>query len=936
MDTTQQPAQRPQPPGRDPQKAKLRNEPNKGLTRIKSIICGLAALCLSTLCAQPKFEYWPAAQYDPSVPTPKQVLGFDFGDRIASHAQITSYFQALAAALPAQAKLFDYGQTWEGRRLIFAAIGSVANIRRLPEIQAAMQRLYDPRRTNENEAKKLIADLPAVIWLSYGVHGDEISSPDAAMVTAYHLLASRGNPAVDDILSKVVVLIDPLQNPDGRERFVQNFNQNEGPEPDPNPLAAEHAEPWPGGRTNHYHFDLNRDWLTMTQPEISGQIRALRDWYPLVYVDLHEMGSESSYYFAPEAIPYNPHLTKEQQTNLYWFGKTNAKYFDQFGYSYFTREEYDAFFPGYGASWPSYYGALAMTYENGSTRGLVVRRNSDDTTITFRETVRRHFITSLGTCETAAAHREELLSNFYRYHVTAIEEGNRDPIREYILPRRGNVSAVDKLAGLLVRHGVEVSRATAPFKAADGKEYPPGSYVIPTAQPAKRLVRVLLDENVAMDESFLKGEERRRKRRESSEIYDVTAWSLPLQFGVEAIPANARSQGSFEPFQSVPPGRVEGGEATVAYLVPWGSAPAGRFVAAALKDGLRMLTSDRPFKQNEHTYPAGTVIVKVKDNAATVHEIVRRNAESSGAEVIATSTSWMDEGPNFGSQWVAYLRKPVIALAWDRPAGSASAGQTRFVLERQFGYPVTVVRTQQLANADLSKFNVILLPDGGFGDVPGPAGAKRLKDWVQSGGTLIGLGPGAVQFMADARNALLDVKQENLAGVEPPKPPAPPTPATPATPATPDTGRVPGKIYKNQEEYEKAVQPDTDLPSSAHGFIARAKVDTEHWLGAGVAEIVYPLVSGRAIFTPVKADKGVNVAVYAGPDQVAASGYTWDEYRKQLAYKPFVIYQHEGRGNVIGFTSDPNFRAYLDGLNVLFLNAVFRGPAHVGGGGFGE
>jgi hypothetical protein len=909
----------------------------------------LGFLCLAPAWAAAGFEYWPGAQYDPSVPTPKGVLGYDFGDRIASHAQIVSYFEALERALPSRVKLFDYGRTWEGRRLIFAAIGSEANIRRLPEIQSAMKQLCDPRRTNESAAKQLMTGLPAVIWLSYGVHGNEISSPDAAMVTAYHLLASRANATVDQILSNVLVLIDPLQNPDGRDRFVQNFNQNEGPEPDPDPLAAEHNEPWPGGRTNHYDFDLNRDWLVMSQPEVSGQIRALREWLPLVYVDLHEMGTESSYYFSPEASPYNPHLVPEQQSSLAWFGKTNARYFDEFGLNYFTREEYDAFYPGYGASWPSYYGALAMTYENGSTRGLVVRRNSDETTITFRDTVRRHFITSLATCETSAAHREELLKNFYRYHVTAIEEGNREPVREYILPRRGNGAGADTLAALLVRHGVEVSRATAAFKAPDGKDYPAGSYVVPTAQPAKRLVRVLLDEKVPMDEAFLKQEEHRRKRREPTEIYDVTAWSLPLQFGVEAIADAERSKGSFEPFQSEPAGRVEGGEASVAYLVPWGSAASGRFVAGALKSGLRILSSDRPFSQNGRKYPAGTMIIRVKDNLASIHETVRRLAESSGAEAVATSSSWIDEGPNFGSNWVAYLTKPRIALAWDRPAYSGSAGQTRFMLERQFGYPVTVVRTQQLAGADLSKYNVIVLPDGsadGYSTLLSAGGVRRLKDWVESGGTLVGLGAGAMQFMADTRTGLLGIRQENAALPEPAaKPeakPASPAPSTgmaaPPTVAPPSaavgappldaTGRVPGKLLKNEEDYAKAVLPENELPFSANGFLARVTVDTEHWLGAGSAETVYPLIGGRDIFTPVKADKGNNVAVFAGPDQVNASGYIWDEYRKQIAYKPFVVFEHQGRGQVIGFTADPNFRAYLNGLNVLFLNAVFRGPAH--------
>lgn len=422
-------------------------------------------LFTALVCAQ-KFEYWPGVAYDPSIPTARAVLDLDIGGRVLSHANLIRYTEALAAAAPRRMKVFDYAKSWEGRRLIYAAIGSEENIRRLPEIKAAMQRLYDPRKTPAAEARKIMANLPAVVWLGYGVHGNEISSPDAALQTMYHLLAARNDKMVAEILANTVVLIDPTQNPDGRDRFVNHYDTAEGLEPDPNPAAAEHNEPWPGGRTNHYYFDLNRDWLAITQPETAGRIKALREWYPLVFVDLHEMGTESTYYFAPEAVPYNPHLTKDQKEPLDWFGKNNAKYFDQFGFRYFTREVYDAFFPGYGASWPAYYGGIAMTYENGSTRGLVVRRNSDDTTITFRETVRRHFVASVATCETAAKNRARLLENFYQYHVTAIEEGGKEPVKEYILPRRGNVSAVDRLASLMVSTARKCSAPPRPSRTA--------------------------------------------------------------------------------------------------------------------------------------------------------------------------------------------------------------------------------------------------------------------------------------------------------------------------------------------------------------------------------------------------------------------------------------------------------------------------------------
>ena len=879
-------------------------------------LLAMAALCVQ---AQSKFEFIPGASYDPAIPTHQKVLGYAPGDRISWHGSLLRYAEALAAAAPTRMKIFEYGRTWEGRKLIYAAIGSEANIRRLDDIRASMKRLADPRHTSETDATGLISKLPAVIWLGYGVHGNEISSPDAALLTAYHLLAARKDKVVDEILANVVVLIDPIQNPDGRDRFVHNFEIAEGVEPDASPLAAEHNEPWPGGRTNHYYFDMNRDWFALTQPETRGRIKALLDWYPLVFVDLHEMGSDSTYYFSPEAVPYNPHLTKEQKSSLEWLGKNNAKWFDQYGFSYFTREVYDAFYPGYGASWPLFYGSIATTYEQASTRGLVMRR-TDETVFHFRDTVRQHFVASISTAETSARYRRQLLENFYRYRKSAIDEGTREPIREYILPRRGDTSAVDKLASNLVEQGIEVKRATAPF-TSQSKQFPAGSYVIPLTQPSKRLIRTLLDANVPMEEPFLKEQERRRRRRLPDEIYDVTAWSVPLQYNVEAIASGEVTQGSFEPVQpGTPPGKVIGQSATLAYLVPWGTQAAGRFLSAALRANIKLHSTDKGFAQNGRKYPNGTLIIKVKENSADLAASLQKLAAASGADVYSTDTGWVDDGVNFGSRYVFAVPKPSIALAWDRPTGASSAGHTRFVLERQFGYPVTPVRTQSLASGNLSRFDVLILPDSGPGDgynaVIGANGLRRIKDWVSGGGTLIGIG-GAVAYLADPNVALLAVSQENA--------------ARPAEQKKADESkkesRVPGKIFTKEEDYEKSIQADTELPDSVAGVLVRARVDQEHWLGAGVPENVYALISGRMIFTPIKLDKGNNVVLFTGPDQLLASGYLWEENRKQLAYKPLAIAQREGRGLVIAFTADPNYRAYMDGLNVLFLNAVFRGPA---------
>jgi zinc carboxypeptidase len=892
------------------------------------------ALLSSTAAAQSKFEFWPGATYDGGVPTFREVLGHNPGERITSHASIMKYLEALSAAAPDRVKITQYAKSWEGRKLVYVAVSSPANIKNLEAIRAGMQKLSDPRRTPQAEARQLIAALPAVIWLGYGVHGNEISSPDAALLTAYHLLAARNDSVVEQILSNTVVLIDPTQNPDGRDRFVHNFEIAEGLEPDASQLAAEHNEPWPGGRTNHYYFDLNRDWLAVTQPETIGRIRALQEWYPLVFADLHEMGSESTYYFAPEAVPYNPHLAKDQVSNLQLFGRNNSKWFDQFGFSYFTREVYDAFYPGYGASWPSYYGGIAMTYEQASVRGLVVRR-SDETTMHFRDSVHHHFVASISTAETAAHNREKLLSDFYRYRQTAIEEGSTEPNKAYILPRRGDTSAVDKLASLLSQQGIEIKRATASFRACAG-QYPAGSYVIILAQPAKRLIRTLLDVNVPMEEPFLKEQERRRKKKMGDQIYDVTAWSLPMQFGVESIACSEALRGNLEDAkpEMIPAGKVTGGQAAVAYLAPWGTAAAGRLLTASLREGLRIFSADLPFTQSGRTFPSGTLIFKVKENGPALRETLEKLTAATGAEVYATNTGWVEEGVNFGSGNVVYMRRPAIAIAWDLPTSSGSAGWTRYILERQFNYPVSVIRTRNLAGADLSRFHVLILPDGGaYAATFGAEGIRRLKDWVAGGGVVVALGSGAVGFLADARTGLLAVTEETLArpGARPSREAEQPRDGDTARPdAAAARSQQPqgGKLLTSEEDFNRAIQPDSEPPDAVAGVLAKAQLDPDHWVTAGLGRTVYALVEGRSIFSPIKLDRGVNAAYFLGPDQLLASGYLWEENRKQLAYKPLVVVQAQGRGVVVAFTADPNYRAYMDGLSVLFLNAVFRGAAH--------
>ena len=879
---------------------------------VRASILSLISTLVLVGSASAQEAFWPGVSYDASVPTMEQVLGHAPGDRIVSHAEMLEYLEALTEARPAQIQVQEYARTWEGRELVYAVIGSPANMGRLDEIRANIQKLADPRTTTEAEAAAIIENQPAVTWLAYGVHGNEISSPDAGLLTAYHLLAAQGDEVVETILRETLVVIVPTQNADGRDRFVNHFRVAEGIAPSAHPAAAEHDEPWPGGRTNHYYFDLNRDWLALTQPETQGHVRAILEWFPQIFIDLHEMGGNSTYYFTPEAIPYNPHITSSQRETLDVYGRNNAKWFDTYGFLYFTREIYDAFYPGYGASWPLFHGTLAATYEQASARGLVFRRN-DGTDLHFRDGVRHHFVASIATAETTARNRVRFLNGFWTYRQSAIEEGRSDSVKAYAIRNEGDTAAVRKLAGILAEHGIEVSRATAAFTGCGrGGDFPAGSLIVELAQPAKRLIRTILDADVPLGDDFLEEQERRRKRNLPDEIYDVTGWSLPQLFNLETVTCDVVPTGNFEPAGSerVTPATITGGRARVAYLAPWGTAAAGRLLAGALRADLRVLSSDKTIGQGGRTYPTGTLIFPVDQNPSEMHDTLDQLARQTGAEIVATDTGWVEGGVNFGSRNVRHVRRPEVALAWDAPTSSSSAGATRFVLEGQYGYPVTPIRSRRMASTDLHPFDVLILPEGNYDSVFDEKTTESLKRWVQEGGTLIGLGS-AVGFLTDAE--LLSSRRENQAEREDDPKKEGDTP--------------PAMLLTSEEDYLKAIEPEEERPDPVAGVMVRAKLDPEHWLNAGMGDSVYALVRGRAIYTPLTLDKGRNPAVFAGGDELVAGGYLWEENRKQMAYKPLTMVEGHGRGLVIGFVADPNYRAYMDGLNTIFLNAVFRGPA---------
>ncbi|MEM6818864.1 MAG: M14 family metallopeptidase [Pseudomonadota bacterium] len=863
---------------------------------------------------------WPDTTYDPSVPTIESVLGYAPGSRISHPSEVMRYFEALASAVPDRIQIEQYASSWQGRPLIYAVVTDAENLARIDEIKAGMQSLQDPRKTPADAASELIDSLPAVTWLSYSVHGNEISPADAAMVTAYHLLAAQGDARVDAIMNETVVVIDPVQNPDGRARFVSHFENNTGLVASNDRIAAEHDEPWPGGRTNHYLFDMNRDWFILTQPETRGRIAALQEWYPVAFVDAHEMGSDSTYYFSPEAKPFNPHIAADQRASLELFGLTNAGLFDSFGIDYFTREIFDALYPGYGASWPLYFGSIAMTYEQASARGLRVRQY-DGNDMHYSETVRNHFVASMGTAETVQVNRRKFLQEFYDYQVSAIAEGRRERTKAYVIPAQSDQDAADKLAGLLVMQGVEVGKTTRELRTC-GNEYAPGSYVINLDQPAKRLLRTLMDSDVPIDERFMEEQERRRAKGLYAELYDVTAWSLPLMMNVRTDTCTRRVAGDFEAVapQFQQPGTFTAKSNAVTYLVPWTGAGAVRLAVSALQAGYVIKTTDKAFTHQSVRYPAGTVIIDVADNDASLGSWLSEAAATTGSDVVAVADTWVTDGPNFGSENVQRLPSLEVAIAWDDPVSPYSAGNTRFVIEQQFGLPVTPIRLSRLGRADLRRYHVLILPEvyGSYRSELGTSGIENLTDWVADGGVLITLG-NATRLAADPDVDWLPIRREYAAVDED---------AEAGSETDTEEALVEGSVIEDDEAYAAAIEGNENTPDSVPGVLLRAKSDPDHWLAAGVAETLNVLVRGSDVYTPAKLGEATNVVRFEGPDELLAGGYLWAENADQLAYKPFVVHDSAGRGEIIGFTYDPTVRAYLDGLNMIFMNAIIRGAAH--------
>ena len=866
---------------------------------MRRLLLSLAFLLSSFAPAGAQHAFATGGSYDPAVPTPRSVLGYEIGQRFTPHHLIVRYAERAAAA-SRRIRVDTVARTFEGRESLLIIATSEGNHGRLEQIRADAKRLSDPRPVPAGDIARATR-IPSIAWLGYTVHGGEASGTEAALALIYQLAAGT-DAETRMILDSTVVLIDPVQNPDGHERHAQDVNRMRSAcascfahGVSEIPGAMVHQGTWPGARTSHYYFDLNRDWFIHSHPETRGRVRTFHEWAPHVAVDLHEMGSSSSYFFAPPMEPVNKNV---HASILKWwdiYAAANAAAFDRHGWAYFRREGYDEFYPGYGVSWPILTGAVGMTYEQASSSGGAIRR-SDGTVLTLHDAAWHHYTAAWATLTTTARMRDARVRDYLEFRRSAVAEGDRGGVRAIVIERDPQGRA-DSLVARLMGNNIEVHQLRGEADLASATPYPhttgnrarSGSYVVDLGQPQGRLARALLEPDAVLDSSFIRQEVESRRTGQDDRFYDVTAWALPYVYRVRAwtaraVPAGAELVQRMGPVAaSAPP------TAQFAYAFEPGTETGLRMLAGVLRDSLRVRLARRSFRAGGERFPMGAFLVTVAANGARVHDVVRRNAAASGARVVALGSALVDEGTDLGSNSVIPVTTPRVALAGGDGVNGNSFGFAWFALEQRLAYPVTPVSLASLAGGTLDDFDVLIIPGASAGQIArelGDAGRARVADWVRAGNTLIAL---------DAATAW--ITQEDA------------------------------RLSRFRARRDSARGDGAPLPASVPGAIARVVADTLSPLMAGIRDVEFPVPVGsdRIFGVPRDVRPGEVVARFAPEARLRLAGYFWPEVPARLAGSPFLWTESVGRGRVIAINADPNFRDMWRGLLPLFGNAVLLG-----------
>jgi len=845
----------------------------------------------------------PPATAQDSVPGFRDVTGHAFGERITEHYQMERYLERLASTSP-RVRLIHQGSSWEGRALLLAVVTMPENHARLETIRSNSLRLADPRNTTPPEAEAIIANQPVITWLGGSIHGFELSGTEGVLKLLEHL-TTRNDAATLEALRNTVVLIDPMLNPDGRDAFTHLNHENIGREP--NPVPQDWANDFTGWqalkfRTGHYYFDINRDWFAHTQRETRDRMPTLHAWRPQIATDMHEMGADAEFYFDPPGDPTSPYMPRFALRWFQTFGEAYAAAFDSAGFEYMTRERYNYFYPGYTSN-RGYQGAVAMLFEQGSSRGLALER-AEGPVRTLAQALEHQYVAAWTGVRTAAASRATILREYYESQRGAVSPASGT--RRYYIVNDGSGN-VRELIRLLRRNDAEVGVLTTDARVGAARDraggsvgartFVAGTFVVETGQPSGRLIRALLEPEVPMPPGFLEAARRYVDRDENPRFYDITSWSLPLLFDVEAFSSEESRAPSTRPLDDasdLAARPVPDASGAYAYVLP-GNQPASIAALFHLKArGHRAAVITRATRVGGLDVPHGSVIVRIGQNEPSVRDAVRELAARYGLDVAIARTGLSDSGlPALGSgDWTFNVKAPSIAILGEDPVQGYSFGWAWYTLDRQFEIPTTVLRVRSVATTALDRFNVLVIPSvsaSALATALGRAGVDRIRRWVQEGGTLVTIG-GATDFARD----------------------------------TTALGLIGLRSWYDTDTGKKATH--YDVP----GAVFRVTLDADYWLRAGYATNELPVLvtSDRIYLAPEgPRESGRRVVARYAEQNPLVSGHAWDESKERLPGAVYAYEQRVERGRVIAFAEEPNFRAYLRGLNRMFLNAVVLGPS---------
>jgi len=708
-----------------------------------------------------KDEFFPGAKYDSNVPTPSSVLGFPVGSKPVNKGQIEAVIKAIASKSP-RCKLFEYGKTHEGRTLYYLVIGSESNIRRLDSLKADYGKLSDPRKVSKEAGDKLASDLPALAWMAYCIHGDEMSGSDASLAVAHHLAACTDS-SVTKMLDDMVVIIDPLMNPDGRDRYLSMLAQNRTIQPSVDDQSLLHNGYWPAGRMNHYLFDMNRDWIFATQPETRGRIVAINQWNPHYFMESHEMGSQDTFLFMPGREALNPNLPENIKKWETRFAADMGAAFDAHGWRYYTGEWNDNWYPGYSSSWAALRGSVENLYEQAAISTDAVRR-PEGTLQTYREAVHHQWVASMANLGFLAKNRKEVVADYLKEKRECAGADATIAHRTFAILPSANAARMRQFRDLMAIQGFEVLSAGKAFKASGkdrigrevkDREMPAGTLLLSARQPLARLLLAMLEFDPRMTPQFLKDERRELLRFGRSLIYDTTGWSLPMLFDVEAfeiagdVPADADAKAAAAPAAAA--SAVTNAESTVAFVIDGADDASVSAAGRLMERGVWARVADKPFAFDGREFPRGSVLIARKDNMAFSGDLVAVLKEvCTELKVAATGIkTGLGQGdlPDLGGEHFVLLQPPRIAILGRDPIGPYGYGEAWYFIDHVLGVRATYMEARNLGGADLRRYNVLVIPEGGGSIVKDHI--ADLKAWASAGGTIIAMGGSAAAFAKD-------------------------------------------------------------------------------------------------------------------------------------------------------------------------------------------